>query len=36
MVFKGAHCTVNTAGMELYLAAAKALQEHVASQKATV
>ena len=36
MVFKGAHCTVDTAGMELYLAAAKALQEHVARQKATV
>jgi hypothetical protein len=36
MVFKGGHCTVNTAGMELYLAAAKALQEHVARQIASV
>jgi len=36
MVFKGAHCRVDTAGMELYLAAAKALQKHVASQKAAV
>jgi ectoine hydroxylase-related dioxygenase (phytanoyl-CoA dioxygenase family) len=34
MVFKGAHCLVNTAGMEIYLAAAKALQEHVARQNA--
>lgn len=36
MVFRGAHCRVDTAGMELYLAAARALQEHVAGQKATV
>ena len=36
LVFKAAHCRVDTAGMELYLAAAKALQEHVAGQKAVV
>jgi len=32
MVFKGAHCTIDTEGMDLYLAAGKALQEHVAQK----
>jgi hypothetical protein len=34
MVFKGAHCEVDSAGMEKYLTALKALREHLA-QKAS-
>lgn len=34
-VYKAAHCEIDHAGMEKYQAAAKALQEHLAKQKAS-
>lgn len=35
MVYKGAHCQIDNAGMQRYQEAAKALQEHLARQKAS-